>query len=354
MVCDDRGAADGVEAVADFTRLSALELMSLGDRERVHTALLSWLLGQDSPLPPMSRGRVAAALAGVEPTVVTSTMSSTEVKNLDVLVELEGPTSWSLAVEGKLKAREHSDQLARYSAQLSGRTRQPSKVLLSLAGDAPGVPGWRAVSYEQLASALRAENANGLGADPYARDYLSMVERLAAAVRVVESEAGARVVFDESEDEPNRAPGFCNFVTRLRLSKVLQQTWMMRLQALVLTLAPLPDLWNTEIDETNGAALVNFQRPLDDCCVGLQVQHRSLKMFSYPLSEAPSPARIAASAAVLAEMARRFGTAKAPSKTRTRGFSSITVAGAPPGRDLTNWASVVAGILAKVVVAATR
>jgi hypothetical protein len=61
----DRNFADLAAGVpADFTRLSALELMSIGDRERVHTALLSWLLGKDSPLPPMSRGRVAAALAG--------------------------------------------------------------------------------------------------------------------------------------------------------------------------------------------------------------------------------------------------------------------------------------------------
>jgi hypothetical protein len=331
----------------DFSGLTALEHMSLSDRERVHTALLSWLLGQDSPVAPAVRGRIAAALASRRPGETTSTTAATEVKNLDVLVDLDGPDgAWALAVEAKLKSKEHSNQLARYDEALTARPRPTARIFLTLAGDPPSTPGWLAVSYERLASVLRSEVPADC-ASPYARDYLAMVERLAAAAKIVETDEPASVVFDERQVDPSEHRGFVAFVARLRLRKILQQLWMTRLCARTLTDVPLHDEWHAEVDETHGAALLNFQNSHlhPGYCVGLQVQYRVLKMFCYPVADRPSQEAIVAAAQILTGMAATAAVTTPRTRPRNQGFTSVVLGTGPEGRDVAQWARAVATCL---------
>jgi len=43
---------------------SPLELMMLGDRERIHTGFIHWILGQHSPLAPSSQDGLLEPLTG--------------------------------------------------------------------------------------------------------------------------------------------------------------------------------------------------------------------------------------------------------------------------------------------------
>lgn len=338
-----------------FATRSPIELMSLGDRERVHTALLAWLLGEHSPLEPRRRGQLAAALAGEPAWEVTRTQSWTEAKRLDVLVELESAAETRLlAIEAKLKSREHSDQLARYDLDLAARGHRCAKVFLTLVGDAPDSgTGWRPVSYADLVAAVRTVVSGAADANPYVIDYVAMLERLVLAARVVVSPTGARAIFEDSADEVPEHPGFVEFVRDLRLSKLLQQVWMSELRDAVLRdgALTLPPGWQTEVDETNGAALLNFLTTglCPGYCVGLQVQNRSCKMFCYPVTPTnarPSAEQIQGAATVLEQARARAGVAAKPSATRTQGFTSVTLCKlAGTDRDLATWTAAVSRAL---------
>lgn len=342
-----------------FDPLSPIELMSLGDRERVHTALLAWLLGEHSPLEPGRRGQLAGMLAGEAAWEVTRTSSRTEVKHLDVLVALESDAQTRLlAIEAKLKSREHSSQLARYDVDLAAQGHRCAKVFLTLIGDDPeSGTGWRAVSYAQLAAAVRLATTGAAGANLYVVDYMGMLERLALAARVASSSAGARVAFGESTEEVPEHAGFVAYVSHLRLQKLLQQVWMSELRAAVLRewASGLPAGWHSEIDETNGAALLNFLTTTlhPGYCVGLQLQHRSCKMFCYPVTSKdtrPTAEQIRGAAAVLEQARVCAGVDARPSATRSQGFTSVTlvkIAGAE--RDLATWAKAVGGALRTTV-----
>lgn len=339
-----------------FTTLTPLELASLADRERVHTAMLAWVLGEHSPWPPTVRGRLAARLGGRElPEHVATTEAWTEWTHVDLLVRVDAPRAWHLAVEAKLKSSEHSEQLAAYDEALAKLPGPRDKVFLTLDGAPPrsGV-GWQAVSYARLAALLSEAHAAAPTGNAYVTDLQGMVGRLAAAVGLVGAAGGAEVVFGESDADPAGHAGFCRYVNRLKLGKILQQAWMRRLAALAQPAPPAG--WGQHVGETNGAALLNFQLvdAVPGYTVGLQLQHRALKMFCHPepYPRAATAAQMAGAQQHLHAMMANGGFAGTLNNARTRGFTSLTIGEAPAGRDLDEWTGAVAQTLAAVVAAA--
>ena len=91
-----------------FATLSPLELMSLADRERVHTSILAWIIGEYSPLPLRQRTEIITALGELEPSIdPIATTAATEVESIDLLASLRDEQGMRhLAVEAKLRSKE--------------------------------------------------------------------------------------------------------------------------------------------------------------------------------------------------------------------------------------------------------
>lgn len=342
-----------------FTRLTPLEYASLADRERVHTAWLGWLLGEHSPWPAKARGQLATKLSSRRAAADVQTTTSMQEwsggddrRRLDLLVRLDGPDgTWHLAVEAKLKASEHSEQLRAYDQALDALGRPVSKVLLSLDGMAPrsGV-GWQPVSFARLAELLGEAMDATETLDAYVVDYQAMVARLAHAVVVASAEPVARGLFADRSDalvDPPDAPGFAAYVSQLKLRKILQQAWMYRLGRRVHedVAHELPPGWSFHVDESNGAALVNFHLPnaFPKFTAGLQVQHRALKMFCHPepYPNAATPAQTEGASVYLRAMMTAENVDGRVNAARARGFTSVTLGNGPEARDMGEWAAAV-------------
>ena len=349
-----------------FTNLTPLEYASLADRERVHTAWLAWLLGEHSPWAPGIRGQLAASLCGRTATAVESTSSVQEWiggdgrKRLDLLVRLEGPEGiWHVALEAKLRASEHSDQLESYDRALTVLQGPVAKVLLSLDGIAPrGGSEWLPVNFARLAELLGQSMDVAEGSDTYVVDYQAMVARLAHAAALMGLERVARSLFadeGEAEVDPADARGFTAYVSQLKLRKILQQAWMFRLGRRVRDSLgdDLPAGWSFHIDESNGAALLNFHLPMafPGFTAGLQVQHDALKMFCHPepYPKTATAAQTQGAAAHLNAMMEAEGLTGRPNAARNRGFTSLTIGRGPEVRDLERWAAAVEAALVATV-----
>lgn len=346
----------------NFTQLTPLELMSLADRERVHTALLGWVLGADSPLTVATRYRVAAALAG-QPASGNAqrTEARTEVEEkIDLVLELGLDTGRQfLAVEAKLRSAEHSGQLARYDAAIAAAGLDPCwKVFLTLDGMRPrSSPAWRPVSYEELWNVLRSEYAASGVRDVYLDDHLLLVERLVSVIANLTDEEVAQVVFGKRAVDPAMHPGLVRWVQRLKLGKTLQQCWMNRLLARALELMgrPLQEPWWAELDETHGEALLNVQNTERHrgYAVGVQVQYGTFKMFCSPYPPAKAAAQeIQRARDILQAMAVAVGVMGRHTDGRKRGFTSFRVGTPPANRRIAEWAPLLATCLRQVISAA--
>ncbi|MBL0276668.1 MAG: PD-(D/E)XK nuclease family protein [Anaeromyxobacter sp.] len=370
-----------------FTKLTPLEYASLADRERVHTAWLAWLLGEHSPWPPSVRGQFAAKLCDrptpldVEATRTFQEWSGNDERKpsprerrkpgksprrrLDLLVRVdERGGAWYLAVEAKLKASEHSEQLAAYDRALAPLERPVSKVLLSLDGTAPRTgKSWQSVSFKRLADLLgEAIDASG-SPNAYATDYQAMVARLALAVALTERDSVAQCIFAsprEAQVDLEQVPGFPAYISVLKLRRILQQAWMYRLGRRVHEFGSqaLPAGWSFDVGESNGAALLNIHLPnaYPEFTAGLQVQHQALKMFCQPY---PYPSRATAEQTKGAsEHLRRMMAAASIDErinpARSRGFTSVTLGNGPRARNLEEWAVAVQRALRTTVRAVSR
>jgi hypothetical protein len=334
-----------------FAPLSPLEVMSLADRERVHTSVLAWLLGQDSPLPVRQRADIIAALGRTAPVQdPVRTSASTEVDKLDLLVKLEHPAGVQyLAVEAKLRSKEHSEQLAHYDQAIAAKGLAPcAKVLLTLDGTPPESSlEWHPISYARLGEVLRqARTASGIQ-NVYFDDFLRLIERLVSLVEGLAIPAWAAAYFKTSGRDPEGAEGLNAYLARMKLNKILQQCFMRRAfrEGVALLTTPPGDKWRVEIEESHGHALLNLQditsRP--GFAVGVQFQHDAAKMFACPYPPRKATQQETDTAA---RLLRGLMTARdidaLPSVPVSRGFTSVRVATAPGNRDLASWAQFMA------------
>ena len=350
----------------NFERLSPLEMMSLANLERVHTSILAWILGEDSPLPLRQRANIVAALSGIDPVASpTGTRSVMEYEHIDLLVTVvHAGGMQNLAIEAKLRSNEHSNQLAEYDDILEKNKISPcAKVLLTLDGTLPERNEmWNPISYERLEEVIRREYEAAGKADIYIQDFLQLLERLGWLVRNLDRPECASLCFrsvvqdqDAVDRDPEDAPGLFRYVKRMRLGKILQECWMRRLCARALALRELlPEHWGAMVGETNGAAFLNVENltRYPGFGVGLQIQGRALKMFSYPVlgpgTDATEEQQTEA-ATILAEMMVKAEIPGTPTTPRNRGFRSIAIGTAPEERDLAAWGPLVANAITKVV-----
>jgi hypothetical protein len=334
-----------------FSPLSPLEVMSLADRERVHTSVLAWLLGEDSPLPVRQRADIIAGLGGTAPVPnPVRTSASTEVDKLDVLVKLDHQGGVQhLAVEAKLRSKEGSGQLARYDDVISAQGLVPcAKVLLTLDGTPPeSSPEWRPVSYRLLGEVLdQARAASGIH-DVYLDDFLRLIGRLVSLVDGLAIPAWTAAYFASGGRDPEGAEGLTSYLARMKLNKVLQQCFMRRAFQEAVALLPVPpgEEWRVEIEESHGHALLNLQDTTSHpgYAIGIQFQHDAAKMFAcpYPPRKA-TPQETATAAQFLQALMAGRGIDAVPTVPVRRGFTSVRVATAPRTRDLALWAPYMA------------
>lgn len=354
-------SADAERFVFSSFEPNALEALVLAHRENVHSAMLAWLL-RTSELPVDARTRVLVALAGRLPWGPRQITTTTEWRDLDVLVTVcdEESAQAFVAIENKLKAREHDAQLESYDRELAEfGAAVVAKVFLTLVGDAPeSGAGWRPASYADLLAGL--QEAVVFTNHKYLSDYRDLVGRLVASHRLTVNSFGyAAYVFGEDIVTPPSqsrvVPGFKEYVEKGRLRTTLQRAWLQEIARQVHESSGRG--WVSKTAETHGAGLLDFARVVargaTEVRFGLQLQNWCLKVFANPLTnpQRASETELLAVEAVLEEIREtlNLGPKARPTADRGRGFRSFALARAGTPADRYNMQKWVRDLLKALV-----
>lgn len=358
---DETCVASRSALACDFGTMTPLEFLSLGDRERIHTETLRWLLSNDSPLSSGGAVRFLGDLCPGLPQIVEVLDAFTEYRSLDLVVKVRsaGSAIEHVVIENKLKSAEHSAQLRRYDEEAT-KLGTMGKFFMTLIGEpAASSADWRSITYRQFYDSLSAE----VTARPpvqsveYVRDYLQLLSRLVGAVeRVVASpEPYAAIVFGAGE-RAEEDVAFAKYVEKTRLKTILQRAWMRELGTLIAGRAPRYwDRWST--GETRGNALITFHlapilRSGQSVDVGVQMQSGQAKIFASPTGYAAGASidTHQSVGSVLGALAGELGSPDAKRTTpRDKGFSSFrTRLPVPRSYGLEEWSAVLQELLADV------
>lgn len=313
--------------ILDYSHRSALEFISLQNRERTHAEVLRWLLSEHSRLGMSAAGILAGLLGDVAAVLMPegSRVWSVEAVRtertigdcrLDLVALLaSGPDRCGVVIELKLASVESPSQLARYDDVLDqalGLARGASaaghfrvaKVLLSVAGDAPrSGHGWIARTYGDLRRALShavpPEGPNGDEARICLADYGQMLDRIEDCMtraRRGEAFAGALVI-GQAEPGPDAAtPGdLVRYVEEMSLGGLAQRAWLLELVTRARALEPAIISWEVHVGERikTGGALLNVH--LAELATpdgtrfrhGVQFQGGIFKAYIEPLLDRP-------------------------------------------------------------------
>lgn len=291
----------------DYDHRTALEFISLQNRERTHAEVLAWLLSEHSRLGP-SRADVlvsllGAAALGAFPAGDPGWASQVHTEHVleqksrvDLLaIMTRRGERHVLVVEFKMGSIESPDQLSRYDRalpqaieKLSGRHEPGSikiwKVLLTVAGDAPRSGAeWLARTYGDLRSALlRAEPPAGTEGDETRRcleDYQLMLARLEGCLERARTDAafaGAIVVGGRRARLADaRSEAMLQYVMEMSLGTLVGRAWLLRLldQAGAARLETGP--WEIHSGKRikSGGALLNIHLARLTTPTGLRVLH---------------------------------------------------------------------------------
>ena len=270
-----------------------------------------------------------------------------------------------LAIDAKLRADNRSNQLDEYDDILRIHRISPcAKVLLTLDGTLhERNEAWNLISYARLEEIIRRE-CDAVGkSNIYIQDYLQLLERLGWLMGNLEKPACASLYFrgvvrhdrDEVAHDPEDSPGLFRYLLRMRLGEELQKCWMRRLGVHALALRdPLPEHWATKVGDAMCMAFLSVENVTryPGFRVGLRIEDRTLKMYSYPvLDRNNTPAteeQQTEAATILAGMMEKAGVQGART-TPIRGFTSIAIGTAPEERDFAAWGPLVANAITKVV-----
>jgi hypothetical protein len=318
---------------------SFIEWVSISAREPVFSAALAWIFTEDSPLPLVERLAALGSICGAGPIEGRSITCKTEYEDVDVLVTVERPERpLYMGIENKIKAVEGKNQLAVYDRHLDALDVEAQRVFLTLTGEQPASGrGWKAVSYSAVVDALRRQPSS---TDRYVADLCNAMTRLVqvAQCAVTDSVLAAVAFGDEGADERSELG---SYLKEMKLHGLVQRLWMGNLASTLRVRTP----WRLKVGETRGQAFFEVKAALNNphgCDIGLQVQHRAIKIFC-------APARYGAKAKaaqhemverILFRMPRALGakTAAKFSRTGKLGFRSFTIRQLPEGRNLDAWA----------------
>ncbi len=311
---------------------NALEALVLADRENVHSAMLAWLL-RSPEFPLEARWGLLCTLAQLPTSEPAEIHTRTEWGDLDILVEIGGRDQAGLvAIENKLKARESDDQLGRYDQSLDKEGRRIlAKIFLTYVGDPPRQSSdWLPSSYELLLEGLELLCVRS--SNQYAKDYRDLVRRLVTCRRLVlDSRPHTASIFDESaETVQDVEQEFSDYVFASKLRATLQRVWLLELAKHVTSAS---SGWSSSVEETNGAALVNFfkavTRNQSRVHYGLQLQRGKLKAYAQPAaySKDATEAELVAVKCGLTEISKALDLPRDRKATvdRGRGFRSYSV-----------------------------
>lgn len=336
--------------------MNFVEHVAIAAREEGFSAAIAWLLGESSPLGLIQRLTIIAEAFDLnfQDHAVATIVAETEWKGIDVLLTLKNAHDQivgRIAIENKINATEHGQQLQRYSDKLRATFREAevNKVFLTVCGDAPhDADGWQARSYTDLRNGLNVVAPADRPDSVYVHDIQRAVGNLVDLVACVENPDIAKVAFrekepDQVEDQELRQKA--QYLRSARREKLTQRTWMTSLANGL----RIPDGWERPpVEETHAQALLNIQRHIQvrgcNLAVGIQVQRRNLKLFCKPDPYGGNAAQqeLDAIDGVLAQFPQIFqGLAQGRNRrVDKKGFGSFRWCAMPHGREIDAWRRV--------------
>lgn len=274
--------------------MGIFELLALGDRERIHTEMLHWIVGY-SNIPIKDKLNFVSRLCGLNADqYVAIENCKTEDDHMDLTFDLisqdrDSPTH--VVIENKFKSLDGRDQLKTYDDKLSKKYEyhKPIKIYLTPLGKSPvSGTGWKIVSYSDLIGALSSISYNK---DPFVSEYKKNLDRLVYVINKVRSSPD---VYVKDIFESNETPSlFAKYVREAKLTKLLELTWMEELASLLFKdeeTSTINQHYNIEMGASMAGKslldiIVCYIKNVNSgevYRIGIQLQNRSFKVFCAP------------------------------------------------------------------------
>lgn len=327
-------------------QIGFLDRISVAAREPVYSAVIAWMLDDDSsPLSIDGRLAILESLCGRPLSGAQSIRAETEWNDIDLFVTVTSPTTeYVIAIENKLKASEGIDQLSKYETVLTENGASNAiKIFLTLAKEVPASgSGWIAVSYRVLLDAVWSQQATR--ENPFLADICDCIRRLVGLVERAEADQEIiAAAFNQRSPTSDTSQECISYMRKLRLEKVVQRIWIRKLADKVNEKISWEKRgWQTEIAETRGQALFTIKGRWKDnpaCTIGVQLQHHSLKAFVCPTDyRANTNDHLKGSLqCLLRHLQHELKLNSKFSNPGPRGFSSVQMVKLPKDREYKKW-----------------
>lgn len=203
-----------MESNSNTSQRSFFDLLALADVERVHSAVIGWLLSDDcKALAIEERSQVLHKLFGVEKNQVYKEIEvKLEWENIDILWKTKEKSGaeacWVL--ENKIKSSQHSNQLKKYKKCVEKIYQdQASYCFLTVIGEPAKSREYKNRTYADLVAILKPY-FEGTKAEPHwiiAREYFETIRRMTEVTKVFLNNASSfPEVFSQKNANSSKIP----------------------------------------------------------------------------------------------------------------------------------------------------
>lgn len=281
-----------------FGKMGIFEYLSLGDRERIHTEMLHWILSEHSKIEKKDKINLLTCICGrTFEDYEDIEKVKTEDDNMDITFDIVSAVKKRripVVIENKFKSKEGKDQLATYDEKLKKRGvfDECIKIFLTPLGEQPkSGDNWKSVSYDRLLEGLCQIS---IERDVFIKEYKQTLERFICVVRMVQRDPGkyAPVIFNKENNECLTELG--SYIKNAKLDKFLQMTWMETLALKMLENKKISTLnkryYSVDKGSSAGTPLLDViigyivnKDNNEVYRIGIQLQNETLKIFCSPL-----------------------------------------------------------------------
>ena len=287
---------------------------SVASRERVHSAVIGWMLSDDCTTLTISQKLdILCGLFHVKskPKGVTSIEVHFEWNHIDILIittSSSGSCCW--VVENKLKSSQHDNQLDKYESIIRTHfdTYRHYFLLLSLTGEQPICTShnWEKTTYEELFVLLSSALKYTTKIDTHIyilREYLECIQQLTAALNafLIQPELYPEVFVNGNNAQSYKKPvsssvKYAEYISECGLETIFQKALFRKLSDQLIKRNKKLITSYPIIGETHGNAeiafahiLVPYPNKKDEVYIDISFQGGTFKVAIYKDYNKPTP-----------------------------------------------------------------
>lgn len=182
-----------------FKKQSFFELLSISDKERIHSSMIKWMLSDKCKvLTNEEKKGFFKSVLGIKTENFEIKEIKNEHKNIDIYIETD---KFKVLIENKLKSTQHSNQLEKYNKEFDLPNDDSHPFLLSLIEEKSEQSNWKTIRYDKVLSYFKQFVDDFKGEEKqtvFFKDYLLFLEKLSKSFELFrEQPSSFKFIFDK-------------------------------------------------------------------------------------------------------------------------------------------------------------